>query len=620
MKKRPVAILTLVIICISLTLTPISAAPAYTSYAESLSALGVFLGTGNGFELERAPTRIECLVMLIRLLGAEKEAIAMNDEAIPFTDVPKWANGYAAYAYKNRLTNGISEKNFGSQMTADAKMYTTFLLRALGYNDNHGDFSYNSAVEFAHDIGLIDSSFNSTLNKDIFLRGHIAKMSYDALNFKYKNSTDSLIEVLMERGSIPKEIGKKFILGKVTTEKTPLTKSELSKNTRSLVEIATISDGDMHIGSGVIIDSDGIIYTTYHNIRRATEIVVVLDDGREFRNNVRVLGFDLDKNIAIIKIPVSGLIPAVLGTSNGISAGEEVMAISSPFGLLNTVTSGLISAVSDGYIQTSAPISEGSAGGALLNIYGEVIGIATDTITDGNNIGFAIPIDSFKNIKTDENYTLDQFYAYCLMNNTPRKPPQNLRIAYDFTDNVVGFQWDPVPGADYYHMYFLSSESDNLICIYDETKVNMMKFEYTDDFSVGIGTFKVGKSYAAFVTCVIDGIESKLSEPLVFTKKKAPELMVFYYDDAPSVIDFGRTFGQARFKAKDNVYEYRNVREESLAAYKRELVIAGFSRVSEADTDIGLTGDTYYDPKNNVTVVISETKKDTILNVTITIY
>ena len=104
-------------------------------YANSLAPLGVFVGTGSGYELERAPTRVEGLVMLIRLLGVEDEARSMNGSKVPFTDVPKWASGYVAYAYDNELTKGVSETKFGSLNNMDAKAFVTFLLRSLGYRD-----------------------------------------------------------------------------------------------------------------------------------------------------------------------------------------------------------------------------------------------------------------------------------------------------------------------------------------------------------------------------------------------------------------------------------------------------------------------------------------------------
>lgn len=175
MKKS--SLLLILVLCLFLTQTGISAAASstYEDYAESLADLGVFVGTGSGFELDRAPTRIEGLVMLIRLLGVEEEAKAMQGAELPFNDVPKWASGYVAYAYENGLTNGLNKVQFGSTNKMDAKAFMTFLLRSLGYNDQAGDFSYNNALSYAQSIDLVNDNLYSTMNNTTFLRAFIAK-------------------------------------------------------------------------------------------------------------------------------------------------------------------------------------------------------------------------------------------------------------------------------------------------------------------------------------------------------------------------------------------------------------------------------------------------------------
>ena len=204
--------MTLLILC--LFLLPIDSEAAvsstYEDYAECLSELGVFVGTGSGFELDRAPTRIEGLIMLIRLLGAENEAMTMQGEPLPFTDVPKWASGYVAYAYENGLTNGISPEQFGSSNAIEAKAYLTFLLRSLGYNDQAGDFSYNNALNFAKSIELISDSVYSTLNTTEFIRAYVAKTSYDTLRFPYKGGETLLIDKLMGENKISQSVGDAF--------------------------------------------------------------------------------------------------------------------------------------------------------------------------------------------------------------------------------------------------------------------------------------------------------------------------------------------------------------------------------------------------------------------------
>jgi serine protease Do len=155
------------------------------------------------------------------------------------------------------------------------------------------------------------------------------------------------------------------------------------------------------LGSGVIIDEDGYILTNNHVIRDADEIKVKLSDQREFKG--KVIGTDLKTDIAVIKVDAKNLPAIKFGDSDNLKVGSTVLAIGNPFGLTQTVTSGIVSATGranvgiadyEDFIQTDAPINPGNSGGALVNIKGELIGINTAIVsTTGGyqGIGFAIP-------------------------------------------------------------------------------------------------------------------------------------------------------------------------------------------------------------------------------------
>lgn len=187
----------------------------YDIYAKLLSRIDVFQGTANGFELDREPTRIEGLVMLVRLLGKENEAKALSNKPCPFSDVPTWGVGYVNYAYQNNLTSGIGQGKFGSYDKLNAKAYVTFLLRALGYDDSKGDFSYNNALDYAKSIGLIDNELYTLANGSVFLRDHVAKSSYDALKQSMNNTNQTLAEKLVADGALNEDIAESIgIIGK----------------------------------------------------------------------------------------------------------------------------------------------------------------------------------------------------------------------------------------------------------------------------------------------------------------------------------------------------------------------------------------------------------------------
>ena len=160
-------------------------------------------------------------------------------------------------------------------------------------------------------------------------------------------------------------------------------------------------------GSGVIINAkDGIVMTNAHVIDGADEVQVSLKDGRSFTAEVK--GSDPELDIAILKIDAKNLSEVALGNSHGLEVGDFVVAIGNPFGLGQTVTTGVVSALGrtglgiegyENFIQTDASINPGNSGGALVNLNGELIGINTAIIAPaGGNvgIGFAIPVNMAK--------------------------------------------------------------------------------------------------------------------------------------------------------------------------------------------------------------------------------
>jgi Do/DeqQ family serine protease len=157
-------------------------------------------------------------------------------------------------------------------------------------------------------------------------------------------------------------------------------------------------------GSGVIIDAArGLVLTNHHVVNNALEIVVTLKDRRQLKG--QLVGADPATDIALVRIPAEGLTALKLGDSDDLAVGDFVVAIGNPFGIGQTVTSGIVSALGrtglgiEGYedfIQTDASINPGNSGGALVNLRGELIGVNTAIIgpSGGNvGIGFAVPIN-----------------------------------------------------------------------------------------------------------------------------------------------------------------------------------------------------------------------------------
>jgi S1-C subfamily serine protease len=166
------------------------------------------------------------------------------------------------------------------------------------------------------------------------------------------------------------------------------------------------------LGSGVIIDPKGIILTNDHVISGASRIVATTKGGQELA--CEVIGSDADNDLAVLRVRKPGPpLPTIkMGTSSDLLIGETVVAIGNPFGLSNTVTAGVLSAlgrsvpgenqrVYNDFIQIDAPINPGNSGGPVVNIQGDMIGVATAIIGGAQGIGFAIPVDRAHRIVSD---------------------------------------------------------------------------------------------------------------------------------------------------------------------------------------------------------------------------
>lgn len=210
--NRKLLVMLLILFALVTTVSPAYAVYSvqYEAQAENLKLLGVFQGTDTGFELERAPTRLEGLVMMIRMLGEETAAKGLSSQPCVFTDVPAWGSGYVNYAFQNGMTKGIGNQRFGSTDKMNAKSYVTFMLRALGYNDSQGDFSYDNAVDFALQIKMLSSAEVASLSTGEFLRDHVAMVSGKALSTGTKTTAQSLLDSLVSSGAVTDVVAEQY--------------------------------------------------------------------------------------------------------------------------------------------------------------------------------------------------------------------------------------------------------------------------------------------------------------------------------------------------------------------------------------------------------------------------
>ncbi len=181
------------------------AANETVEHAYDLNDLGLFQGTDSGFELDKRPTRVEGMTMFVRLLGGEREA-KDNNYAHPFTDVPKWGDPYVGYAWEKGLTKGTGKGLFGSTAYITLEEYVTFVLRALGYDDSQGDFTWKTSVDKAVEIGLLTREQANGFLGEATSRGTMVDVSYAALTQTFKGSERTLAEKLVGEGVFTREL------------------------------------------------------------------------------------------------------------------------------------------------------------------------------------------------------------------------------------------------------------------------------------------------------------------------------------------------------------------------------------------------------------------------------
>lgn len=162
--------------------------------ADALNHLGLFLGTGQGYELDARLDRSQSITLILRMLGEIAEAEKGGCKH-PFTDVPEWADKYVAYAYEKGYVKGYSATTFGGTDQVSDFQYLTMVLRAMGYSDSGEtpDFDYRKSAVLAKELGLVTSADDDP----DFVRGNAVEIFWNAMSTKLKNSEETLSERLI---------------------------------------------------------------------------------------------------------------------------------------------------------------------------------------------------------------------------------------------------------------------------------------------------------------------------------------------------------------------------------------------------------------------------------------
>lgn len=487
--KRIISLALTVAVCITCITLTAMAKRDYTNeeaLANELKELGIFNGVSEtSFDLERAPSRIEAVVMLVRVLGKEAEALSTESEH-PFTDVPDWANKYIGYAYENGLANGQALTEFGTG-EANAAMYLTFVLRALGYSDTKGaDFVWNDPFQLARETGILTSH----VDLDDFQRADVVLVSHAALSAYLKNSTVTLSKKLIS-SNVFTEDKYASVYNSHKTVRAELTAEEIYATCSPAVFYMEIYDQSGTLtssGSGFFIDTNGTAVTNYHVIESAVSAKIQVSDSGEKYDVIGICDYSSTNDWAIIKVDCKNTSYLKIGSPSTAVGAATVYAIGSPLGLQNTISQGIISnpARVDGdvtYIQTSAAISSGSSGGALINKYGEVIGITSAGYRDGQNLNLALPMTYLENGKTEDYVPIGDFWE------SGRKQRAFDALALLITTYAEGMTEDGAylysnssfigMGMIYYDLYYYPEKEISVNIFYQANRTTVYHYAFT---------------------------------------------------------------------------------------------------------------------------------------------
>jgi len=269
--KTVFSIVLALILSLSL-LTPAFAADLNEANAKAaaLDSMGLFQGvsaTETNYDLDRAPTRVEALVMLIRILGKDQEALS-GSGTHPFSDVPAWADKYVGYAYEKGLTKGVSAEKFGTD-NASASMYLTFVLRALGYSDASGDFTYDKPFTLAKAAGILPAGADTKS----FKRGDVALISWASMEANVKGGTTQLAKRLIADGVFTGEAYTAAAAALREQKSEPVKVSNLVELSKALSNPAV---------KAITVDSVGQPLTVTDALTIPVDVTVTVNKGNDF--------------------------------------------------------------------------------------------------------------------------------------------------------------------------------------------------------------------------------------------------------------------------------------------------------------------------------------------------
>ena len=403
MKKRLAALLCALLLTMSALPTASALEGEAARAADTLVTLGLIDPT---YDLDATATRAQAAVLLVGLAGAEQAAA--DNWIAGFLDLPASIAREVNYAARQGWVNGVTSVAFQPDASLTANAWSAFLLRMLGWSDADGDFTISDAAGFAQRIGLFPGSYST----GSLTQGDLFEMAADALTFSYRDGSATVIQRLVSQGAVSRSAANS--LGLLTPALTA--RQAADRCTSAVFRMNTYETEDYwkdgtptSEASGFFITADGLAVTNYHSIQDAVRATAVLSTGDVYEVE-SVIYYDAGIDIAVLRVSQTALeghdttafatLDIAPSGTGDLRVGDTVYAIGNPLGLGLAVSSGIVSAterVVERYtlpcVMSTADISEGSSGGALLNVYGQVVAVTSGAYVYGNSMYLAVPID-----------------------------------------------------------------------------------------------------------------------------------------------------------------------------------------------------------------------------------
>ena len=404
MKKQLAAILCALLLMVSAPPAASALEGEALRAADTLATLGLVDDAAS--DPESPATRSQAAVLLVNLAGAEAEAAAQSGSSA-FQDVPAAIAGAVNYAAGQGWISGVTATEFRPNEPLTANAWAAFLLRMLGWSDADGDFVISGAAAFAQRIGLFPTAYTGALSQ-----GDLWETAAAALSFSYREGDDTVITRLVDSGAVSRSAANALgLLNPALTARQIADRCAAAVFQLNLYETDAAWRDDTPTGeaSGFFISADGLAVTNYHSIDGATRATVTLSTGDLYEVE-SVVYYDPDIDIAVIRVSRDALegdsttafacLEIAPSGTGDLRMGDTVYALGSPLGLGLAVSSGVVSATErevERYalpcVMSTADISEGSSGGALLNACGQVVAVTSGAFLYGNSMYLAVPID-----------------------------------------------------------------------------------------------------------------------------------------------------------------------------------------------------------------------------------